>query len=172
VLLNVVQDNNIKQLQHDLGKVLMSVKQGFTHIIVYNPSSVKQAVADALKGKANPRVYYPSENGVDKVAVIDQFVNQLLFREGSCRSRGNPVSPFEVTMALSTMSKNKTVKMHGDEKDDGEEHDEEEEEAEDDDDEEQDNDTDDEANKNIRNKGELYISPVFNIDRFTFSNHR
>jgi hypothetical protein len=75
-------------------------------------------------------------------------------------------------MALSTMSKNKTVKMHGDEKDDGEEHDEEEEEAEDDDDEEQDNDTDDEANKNIRNKGELYISPVFNIDRFTFSNHR
>jgi cobalamin biosynthesis protein CobT len=170
----------------------MSVKQGFTHIIVYNPSSVKQAVADALKGKANPRVYYPSENGVDKVAVIDQFVNQLLFREGSWRSRGNPVSPFEMIAAHSTVSKNKTVKMQGDEKDDGEEHDEEEEEEDDDDDEEHDEeeeeeeddddeehdeeeeeeDDDDDDDEEDNDKGELYISPFFNIGRFTFSNHR
>jgi hypothetical protein len=71
LLLDVVQDNNMTQLQQDLGKVLMSVKQGFVHIIVYDPRSVKKAVADALERKKNSRVYYPSEDSVAKDAAIN-----------------------------------------------------------------------------------------------------
>jgi hypothetical protein len=44
---------------------------------------MKKAAADALEWKVNPRVYYPNKKGVNKVAVIDQFVSQLLFLEGS-----------------------------------------------------------------------------------------
>jgi hypothetical protein len=39
---------------------------------------VKKAIADAFKGKENTRVYYSSEDEVDKDAVINKFVNQLL----------------------------------------------------------------------------------------------
>ncbi len=109
VLLGVVENSNLTQLQTDLAKVLMNIKQGFIDIIVYDLHKVKKPVADALKRKENPRVYYPSEDGVNKDAFVDQFTNQLLFREGSWRPRGNPCARFELHQALSIMLKNKTV---------------------------------------------------------------
>jgi hypothetical protein len=62
------------------------LKQGFIHIIVYDVDSVKGAIADATGRTKNKRVYYPSDKGVDKDAVIQQFLDQLLFREGNWRS--------------------------------------------------------------------------------------
>jgi hypothetical protein len=41
LFLEVVQDCNITQLQHDLAIFLMTLKQVFVHIIVYDPRSVK-----------------------------------------------------------------------------------------------------------------------------------
>jgi len=46
------------------------LQQGFLHIIMYDPRSVKTVIADAFKGKENTRAYYPSGDGVDKDAVI------------------------------------------------------------------------------------------------------
>jgi hypothetical protein len=106
----VVQDHNITQLQQDLVKLLMSVKQGFVHIIVYDPRSVKQAIVDVLNGQENTRVYYPNQNCVDTNGLIVQFVNQLLFREGSYRSRSDPCACFELAKAFSIMSNDKNIR--------------------------------------------------------------
>ena len=84
-LLAAVQQTNTKQLRDDVAKLLMSLKQGFVHIIVYNVDSVGDAVADALRGTENMRVYYPSDEVVNKNGLISQFVEQLLHREGNWR---------------------------------------------------------------------------------------
>jgi hypothetical protein len=99
----------------------MGAKQGFVHIIVYDKKSVKTAVADALNSNVNMGVYYPSETGVDTNAIIKQFVYQLLFREGSWRSPGNPCAHFELSEVFSMMCKNPTLEMVGGDQDDGEE---------------------------------------------------
>jgi rRNA processing protein Krr1/Pno1 len=99
----------------------MSVKQGFVHIIVYDVRSVKQVIADVLNGTENTRVYYPNGNTVDTNGLIRQFVDQLLFREGSWRSCANPRTNFELAKAFSIMSKDKTIEILDDDayKEDG-----------------------------------------------------
>jgi hypothetical protein len=47
-LIDLIQQRNVKQLQEDLGKLLMSINQGCIHIIVYTPHSVCEAITDAL----------------------------------------------------------------------------------------------------------------------------
>jgi hypothetical protein len=89
----------------------MSLKQDFVHIIVYDLRSVKMAIADALNGKENTRVYYPNGNGVDMDRLIVRFINQLLFREGSYRGRSSPCAPFELSTVFSIMCIDKTMEI-------------------------------------------------------------
>lgn len=56
-------------------------------------------------------MYYPSNEGVDKDAVMQQFVDQLLLREGYYRQLGNPCPPFELKRALKTIRKINVVRM-------------------------------------------------------------
>ncbi len=121
--LDVVRKKNIKQLQDDLAKLLMSIKQGFTHIIAYNKESVKKAVVDALDGKKNPRVYYLSTDGVDKDALIEQFLNQLFFKEGHWRTSAHPCVPYEISAANTTISRHKTVGVLDDDANDDDDND-------------------------------------------------
>jgi hypothetical protein len=103
-LFAAVQQLNAKQLQGDVAKLLMSVKQGFVHIIVYNVDSVGDAVADAIQGTENMRVYYPSDEVVNKNGLISQFVEQLLHREGNYRySSKYPCVPYELKTACKKM---------------------------------------------------------------------
>jgi hypothetical protein len=120
LFLDVLQGQNAKQLQQDLPKLLMSVGQGFVHIIVYDKNSVETAITDALNNN-NIWVYYPSENGVDTNAIIKQFVDQLLYREGSWCQPRYPCAPFELSKVFSMMCKDPTLEMFGDDQDDGEE---------------------------------------------------
>ena len=143
LLLDIVQQKNELQLQNDLAKLLMSIKQGFVHIIVYDAQSVGTAIADALEHRVNMRVYYPKGEGVGNKAVIDQFVTQLLFRDGSCRSSSSPCAHFELVNAFSTMCNDKTLKMLDDDDADDEEDDADDEE----------NDADDEEDGNMEDKG-------------------
>jgi len=122
----------VVQLLHDLAKLLMSLKQGFIHIIVYDVDSVKGAIADAIGRTKNKRVFYPSDKGVDKDAVIQQFVDQLLFREGYWHSPNQSCVPFELTGAFSQIGKVNAVEMS-------------------------DQDTDDEEDGNIGDEGELCV---------------
>ncbi len=82
----------------------MSIKQVSTHIIVNDARSVKTGITNTLEGTENIRVYYPSENGVDTNAFIKQFIDQLLFREGSWHSLTYPCVPFELSKAFPIMS--------------------------------------------------------------------
>ena len=115
----------------------MGVKQGLIHIILFDKGSVKEAIADALNSRKNIRVYYPSENGVDKDVLLDQFVNQLLFREGSWRREGFPCARFELNRAFSIITNNKTIEELG-------------------------GDLDDESDEDIEAKRELFI-PLFSL---------
>jgi hypothetical protein len=101
----------------------MSVGQGFVHIIVYDENSVETAIADALNNNNNNmRVYYPSETDDDDMnAIIKQFVDQLLSREGSWRPPGNPCARFELSTVFSMICKDPTLEMFGGDQDDGEE---------------------------------------------------
>jgi rRNA processing protein Krr1/Pno1 len=110
----VVRDHNITQLEQDLAKLLMSVKQGFVHIIVYDVHSVRQVIVDVLNGTENARVYYPEGNTVDTNGLVVQFVDQLLFREGSWRSCAGPCANFELAKAFSIMSNDKTIEIFDD----------------------------------------------------------
>jgi hypothetical protein len=111
----------VKQLQQDLAKLLMSVGQGFVHIIVYDKNSVETAITDTLNNNNNNiRVYYPSEIGVDTNAIIKQFVDQILSREGSWRPPGNPCARFELIKVFSMMCKDPTLEMFRGDQDDGE----------------------------------------------------
>lgn len=101
----------------------MSIKQGFTHIIAYNKESVKKAVVDALDGKKNPRVYYLSTDGVDKDALIEQFLNQLFFKEGHWRTSAHPCVPYEISAANTTISRHKTVGVLDDDANDDDDND-------------------------------------------------
>jgi len=96
------------------------LKQGFIHIIVYDVDSVKGAIADAIRRTKNKRVYYPSDKGVDKNAVIQQFVDQLLFREGNWRSLNWSCAPFELDAAFSKVDKVNVVEMSNEDIDDEE----------------------------------------------------
>jgi len=121
LFLDVLQGQNAKQLQQDLAKLLMSVGQGFVHIIVYDKNSVETAITDALNNNNNMRVYYPSGIGVDTNAIIKQFVDQLLYREGSWRQPSSPCARYELSKVFSMMCKDPTLEMFGDDQDDGEE---------------------------------------------------
>lgn len=122
-LLEDIEQRNVKRLQEDLGKLLMSISQGFIHIIVYTPDSVCEAIADALGHKKNSRVYYPSGKGVGKNGLISQFIDQLLCSEGFCRQRSQPCALFELQEASKTTNDDKSLQLLGDDSDDEEDED-------------------------------------------------
>ena len=121
LFLDVLQGQNAKLLQQDLAKLLMSVGQGFVHIIVYDIKLVETAIADALNNNNNMGMYYPSEISVDANAIIKQFVDQLLSREGSWRQSSHSCAHFELSQVFSIMCKDPTLEMFDSDHDDGEE---------------------------------------------------
>ncbi len=96
----------------------MSLKQGFVHIIVYNAGSVRDAVADALRGTENMRVYYPSDEVINKNGLISQFIEQLLHREGNWHPSKILCALFELQKALCNMGNGKKMELLHDKSDD------------------------------------------------------